>query len=100
MAEDVLADVIGGAQRDYHQRRELRGQIADRSMSGDTLLTETIRGNFANDNRITGAVVAQALLGEDPVLANSALADNFSGGQPWTARPAPQPAELAAAAKP
>lgn len=99
MAEDVLADVIGGVQRDYHQRRELRGQVADRSMSGDSILTESMRASFVQDNRLIGAAVAQSLLGEDPLLANNALADNFSGGQPWTARPAPQPAELAAAAK-
>ncbi len=89
MAYVYLDDVAEGMQRDYVKNRELLNMQAISSAAGDKLVTETSRESFVQDTRLIGAAVAQSLLGEDPLLANNALADNFAGGQPWTARPAP-----------
>ena len=81
--ETYLDDVASGVQRDYHAGREQRAQVANRALAGDGLVAEQVRLNFATDNRLVGAAVAQALLGTNQYLAGATLADNSVAGQPF-----------------
>jgi hypothetical protein len=89
--EAFVDDVASGVQRDYHKARERVGLMAENQLAGQQNLSETLRQNFATDNRVAGAVVTQALLGQDPTLANQSLAYDATAGQPWASPAAPQP---------
>lgn len=89
--EAYIDDVASGVQRDYHDGRSRRGIVADNSLAGLQLLAEQYRGSFTNDSRLTGAVVAQSLLGSNSYSANDILAMNSVARQPWDAPIAPAP---------
>lgn len=89
--EAYIDDVASGVQRDYQAGRERRNTIADNSLAGIQLLAEQFRQAFTNDSRLTGAVVAQSLLGSNSYSANDILAMNSVARQPWDAPIAPAP---------
>jgi hypothetical protein len=78
-------DVADGVQRDYHAARGRMQLAAEAAVSADRVINVQQNQNFVADTRLQGAVVAQALLGSDPALANETLAANSVARQPWDA---------------
>jgi hypothetical protein len=53
-----------------------------RMNAGDQNLADQVRNNFSLMNQSANAVIIQALLGSDPTLAASILAQRSAGAQP------------------
>ena len=87
--EAFIDDVASGVQRDYQAGRERRNMVADSAIAGYTSMTESLRLQNANDGRLTGAVVAQALLGTNQYSANDIVAMNSAAREPFTAPQTP-----------
>lgn len=81
-APSALDDVENAAQRAWQNGQQAFTQAMLRMNSGDQNLAETVRQDFNLSNQSAMAVIVQALLGSDPTLAATILAQRSAGAQP------------------
>jgi len=78
----ALDDVENGAQRAWQNGQQVFTQQMLRMNAGDQNLAETLRQDYNLSNQSAMAVIVQALLGSDPTLAATILAQRSAGAQP------------------